>query len=210
HEQTAPGKPGTTTVRLVSFVDFAPTVLSLTGVPIPAHLQGQAFLGPQATEPRQYVFGFRDRMDERYYMIRAVRDQRYKYIRNYMPHLPYFHEQHISYMYEMPTMQFWQRLADAGKLSGAPAMFMARTKPMEELYDAEADQHEIKNLADSAEHRPILERLRAAHRQWMKEIMDLGLLPEGDLRTRFGNRPEYEVVRREGALYPFERIAAGA
>src|SRR5262249_53999250 len=97
-EHLAPDKPGTMTDRLVSFVDFGPTVLSLVGVKIPPHLQGQAFLGTQAAAPRQYVFGFRDRMDERYDMIRAVRDERYKYIRNYMPQLPYFHEQHISYM----------------------------------------------------------------------------------------------------------------
>jgi uncharacterized sulfatase len=207
YEQLAPGKPGTATDRLVSFVDFAPTVLSLAGVQIPTHLQGKAFLGSQAAEPRQYVFGFRDRMDERYDMLRAVRDRRYKYIRNYMPHLPYFHHQHISYMYEMPTMQVWQRLADAGKLNRPQAVFMAMTKPMEELYDTEADPHEVTNLASSAEHQEILQRLRTVHRQWMKDILDLGLLPEADLRTRFGGQPEYEAVRRDSKAYPFDRIA---
>jgi hypothetical protein len=210
YAQLAPGKPGTTTDRLVSFVDFGPTVLSLAGVKIPEHLQGKAFLGSHAAEPRQYIFGFRDRMDERYDMLRAVRDRRYKYIRNYMPHLPYFHHQYVSYMYEMPTMQVWQRLADAGKLSGPPAVFMALTKPDEELYDTEADPYEVKNLAGSAEHRQILQRLRSVHREWMKEIIDLGLLPEADLRTRFGGQAEYDAVRRDPKLYPLERIAAAA
>lgn len=210
YEAASPGKPGSTTDRLVSFVDFGPTVLSLTGVKVPGHMQGKPFLGTQATDPRQYIFGFRDRMDERYDMARAARDRRYKYIRNYMPHLPWFHHQYVSYMYEMPTMKVWQRLADEGKLSGAQAVFMARTKPMEELYDTEADPHEVKNLASAPEHRTTLERLRAAHREWMKEIRDLGLLPESELRSRFADQPEYDAVRRTPDAYPFDRIAAAA
>jgi uncharacterized sulfatase len=209
-EQQSPGKPGTTTDRLVSFVDFGPTVLSLAGVKVPGHMQGVPFLGSQAGPPRQYIYGFRDRMDERYDMVRAVRDPRYKYIRNYNPHLPWFHHQFVSYMYEMPTMKVWQRLADEGKLTGPQAVFMAKTKPMEELYDTASDPHEIKNLADSPEHRAVLDRLREVHRQWQKEIIDLGLLPESDLRTRFGKTPEYEAVRKDPKLYPLDRIAAAA
>jgi len=206
----APGAAGTTTNRLVSFVDFGPTVLSLAGVDVPDHMQGEPFLGRQATAPRQYTFGYRDRMDERYDMVRTVRDQRYRYIRNYMPHLPYFHHQHVSYMYEMPTMRAWQRLADVGKLSGPTAVFMTPDKPMEELYDTEADPHEVRNLAGSPEHRETLDRLRAAHRQWMRETIDLGLLPEPELRARYAGQAEYEAVRRDPSSYPFDRIAAAA
>jgi uncharacterized sulfatase len=199
-----------TTDQLVSFVDFGPTVLSLCGVEVPRHMQGQAFLGPAAKPPRQYVYGFRDRMDERYDMLRSVRDSRYKYIRNYLPHLPWFHHQHISYMYEMPTMRVWQRLADEGKLTGPQATFMAHAKPTEELYDTQADPHELKNLAASAEHRDILERLRKAHRQWQQEIRDLGLLPEAELRSRFRDEPEYTAVLRRPELFPLKRIAEAA
>ena len=179
------------TDRLVSFVDFGPTVLSLTAVPIPATMQGIPFLGAKAGAPRLYVYGFRDRMDERYDLVRSVRDHRYKYIRNYMPQLPWFHEQHISYMYEMPTMRAWQRLADLGKLTGPPAVFMARQKPLEELYDIENDPFEVRNLAALPEQAATLERFRGAHRQWQEEIIDLGLLPEADLR---------HPVRTRGAL----------
>jgi uncharacterized sulfatase len=210
YQSGAPAQPGGTSDRLVSFVDFGPTVLSLAGVKVPAVMQGQPFLGSQSAQPRQYIFGFRDRMDERYDMLRCVRDRRYKYIRNYLPHLPWFRDQHLSYAYEMPTLRVWQRLAEEGKLSGAAAQFMASSKPMEELYDTESDPYEVKNLADSAAHAEPLARLRAAHRQWMKEIVDLGLLPEADLRTRFAGQAEYEAVRRRPERYPFERIAAAA
>jgi arylsulfatase A-like enzyme len=210
YRNLAPGGPGSTTERLVSFVDFGPTVLSLAGVPIPRHMQGRAFLGDQQAEPRRYIFGFRDRMDERYDMLRCVRDPRYKYIRNFMPHLPYFGHQYLSYMYQMPTMQVWQRLADEGKLSGPPALFMAESKPTEELYDTEADPYEINNLADSPDHQAVLQRLRGALRDWMAGNLDLGLLPEPDLRTRFGDEPQYVAVRRDPDAYPFERIFAAA
>ncbi|RUL87074.1 DUF229 domain-containing protein [Tautonia sociabilis] len=210
YSRFAPGPPGSETDRLISFVDLAPTVLSLAGLEIPAHMQGSAFLGDRAGEPRRYVHGFRDRMDERYDLIRMVRDERYKYIRNYLPQLPYFHHQHISYMYEMPTMQDWQRMADAGALTGPPAAFMALEKPAEELYDTEADPFEVNNLAGSPEHRAILERLRAEHRRWQLEIVDLGLLTEADLRTRFGDRPPYDAVREDPTIYPIARIAAAA
>jgi uncharacterized sulfatase len=210
YEAWSPGRPGTSTDRLVSFVDFGPTVLGLAGVDIPAHMQGTPFLGPKAGEPRRYVYGFRDRMDERYDMVRSVRDHRYKYIRNYMPQLPWFHDQYISYMYAMPTMVAWQRLADAGSLSGPQAIFMVRSKPTEELYDTQADPFELHNLADSPDHQEVLGRLRQAHRAWQEEIIDLGLLPEADLRTRFGDEAPYAAVRRDLGDYPLRRIAEAA
>lgn len=206
----APGAPGSSTDRLISFVDLAPTLLSLAGVPIPEHMQGVAFLGAQAGEPREYVYGFRDRMDERIDMIRMVRDKRYLYIRNYHPELPWFHHQFISYGYEMPTLQVWQRLADAGELDGPAATFMAPSKPTEELYDTWYDPDNVQNLADSPDHLEHLHRLRTAVRGWQYDIVDLGLLPEHDLRSRFGAEPPYGAVRRDPSLYPFKRIAETA
>ncbi len=209
-QHLAPGKPGTGVDRLVSFVDLGPTVLSLAGVKMPPHVHGKPFLGGQAVEPRAYVFGHRDRMDERYDMCRAVRDKRYLYIRNYMPHLPWFHNQHIDYLYQMPTMQVWQRLADEGSLSGPSAVFMAKTKPAEELYDCQADPHNVRNLAGSAEHREVLRRLRQVHEQWMTEIVDLGLLSEAELHSRFGGKPPFDAVRRDPRLYPQARLLEAA
>ena len=86
HRKAAPAPAGRTCQRLVSFVDFAPTVLSLGGVKVPAHMQGTAFLGDQAAPPRKYVYAIRDRMAERYDTVRVVRDSRYQYLRNFAPH----------------------------------------------------------------------------------------------------------------------------
>ena len=203
----APAAPGTTCDRMVTFVDFGPTVLSLAGVPVPPHMQGTPFLGTGAGKVREYVHGFRDRMDERYDMVRCVRDRRWKYIRNFRPDLPW--AQHIGYMYEMPTMQVWQRLHDEGKLDEVRDRFF-RTKPAEELYDTEVDPWEVRNLAGDPAHRPTLERLRGELRRWILETRDLGFLPEAELRTRFGDVPLHEAVRKDPGSYPLERILEAA
>jgi uncharacterized sulfatase len=206
-QKLAPGKPGTATDRLVSFVDFGPTLLSLAGVKPPEVMQGVAFLGPYAGKERDYVYGIRDRMDERYDFTRAVRDRRYKYLRNYLPHLPW--AQPINYMDEMPTTRELRRLSSEGKLQGAAALWMRPTKPPEELYDCEKDPHEIHNLADSDTHREVLERLRDAHTAWVNETRDLGFLTEAEIHARCKALPPFELARkREG--YDLRAIRAAA
>ncbi|HJT34140.1 MAG TPA: sulfatase-like hydrolase/transferase [Pirellulales bacterium] len=207
YQHLAPGGPGTTCDRLVSFVDFAPTVLSLAGVALPEQLQGTAFLGEQAGSPREYIYGIRDRMDERYDLTRAVRHRRWKYLRNYRPELPY--AQPIEYMEEMPTMREWRRLVSEGKLDGPSALFMQPTKPVEELYDTEADPDEVDNLASSEKHRDVLDRLRGEHGRWVRETHDLGFLPEAEMWRRVGERTPYELGRDRDS-YPQDRILAAA
>jgi N-sulfoglucosamine sulfohydrolase len=79
---------GTVRDELVSTIDLAPTVMSLCGVEMPRHMQGRAFLGAKAEAPREYVYAARDRYDEMYDTVRAVRDKRFKYIRHYHPEQP--------------------------------------------------------------------------------------------------------------------------
>ncbi len=184
-------KPGTVDDRMVSLIDLGPTVLSLAGVKVPEHMQGQAFLGEQA-KPREYVFAHRDRMDETYDMMRAVRDKRYKYIKNFFPGRPY--AQYIVYMDEMPILKEMRRLykdhmnalsPDYGKaLNDTQLIFFKPEKPPEELYDTTADPHEVNNLAGSPQHQDVLKRMRAVLDKWQKETKDLGLVPEMELRER--------------------------
>lgn len=175
-------KPGSASDRLVSFIDFGPTVLSIAGIKPPEHMQGRAFLGEHDTPPREHVFAHRDRMDETYDIIRAVRDKRFKYIRNFEPHKPY--AQRINYMEKMPILQEMRRLAAEGKLEGPQKLWFAPTKPAEELYDTTKDPHEIDNLAGKPEFQDLLARMRKVLEDWMKETGDLGLIPEGELREK--------------------------
>jgi arylsulfatase A-like enzyme len=165
--------------RLVSSIDFGPTVLNLAGLEIPKHMQGRSFIGGM---PRKFVFGARDRMDERYDIIRSVRGPRYRYIRNYEPLKTYY--QYMNTPEKGATMREIRRVADAGKLPPAAKLFIASTKPTEELYDLETDPHEIHNLAGERKHADKLKELRAAHSDWVKRTGDLGLLPEAEIEIR--------------------------
>lgn len=199
-------KPGGSSDRLVSFVDLAPTLLSLIGQQAPAWMQGHAFAGKYDAGPQPYVYGFRDRMDERYDLIRTVRDQRYVYVRNYMPHLPC--GQHIEYMFETPTTRVWKTLHDAGKLTAEQDLFWNK-RLSEELYDLQNDPAEVHNLAASPEHRETLERMRKAQEAMVMRIRDLGFLPESEMHARAGNDAPY-TMGHDDRRYPLARIHAAA
>jgi N-sulfoglucosamine sulfohydrolase len=179
-----PGKVEAGSVRddLVAFLDFAPTVLSLAGAELPARMQGRVMLGDKTQPAPKYVFSCRDRMDETYDRVRSVRGERYRYVRNFHPELPYF--QYVNYMDEMPILKEWRRLAFAGQLNDTQRMWFARTKPKEELYDLDTDRYEVKNLADSPAHQAVLTELRAALDKWIVESKDLGEVPEKELVRR--------------------------
>jgi arylsulfatase A-like enzyme len=183
-------RPGSESTRLVSFVDLAPTLLSLAGVKPPEWMQGKAFLGPYTTPAPEFLFGFRGRMDERYDLMRSARDQRFVYIRNYMPHRPY--GQHVDYMFGTPMTPVWKRMYDEGKLK-PPQTYFWEPKPSEELYDLQTDKWEVTNLAGSAAHAPELEKLRRALDAHEKEVRDVGFMPE------------YELHRDEDRISPYER-----
>jgi arylsulfatase A-like enzyme len=199
-------QPGGATDRLVGFVDLAPTLLSLAGVQPPDWMQGHAIMGRFATPAPPYLFGFRGRMDERYDLVRSVRNDRYVYIRNYMPHLIY--GQYLDYMFQTPTTRVWKKLYDEGKLK-PPQTFFWETKPAEELYDLATDRDEVKNLAGSAQHMAILQELRAAERKHAMEIRDVGFLSESEIHRRSAGTTPYEIGR-DAAKYPLEKILAMA
>lgn len=203
----APADPGSTVDRLVGFVDFAPTVLSLVGLEIPDYVQGVAFLGPKAGEPKEYVFAIRDRVDEVCEMSRAVRDARFRYIRNYMPHRARM--QYSYYSEQTPTRQVFRRLAAAHQLTGAPLEFMSPGKPPEELYDTVEDPHELVNLVESPQHQEVLTRMRKALWPWMIEKRDTGLLPEAEIYTRSEGTTPYEMAKLD-QKFPVARILGAA
>ncbi len=181
--------PGGTSDRQVAFVDLGPTALSLAGVKPPPNMQGIAFMGPHAAPPRQFNFGFRNRMDERFDFTRSADDGRWLYIRNFMPHIP--QGQYLAYMFQTQTTQVWKRLFDEGKLTPSQAAFW-QPKAAEELYDIAADRDQVHNLAasDSPEARAALARLRGALETQLRDTRDMGFVPEAEMHRRaaaFGN-----------------------
>jgi N-sulfoglucosamine sulfohydrolase len=150
--------PGTTEDRLVSFVDLAPTLLSMAGVDIPDNIQGQAFSGSAETPPRDYVFAARDRIGPVPDMQRAVRDRQYKYIYSHNTQAGGFR---LAYRDMMLGMQdLWHSLA-GGELDDVQMQWFSE-RPKEMLFDTVADPSEINNLAENPDYRQELERMRTA------------------------------------------------
>ena len=203
-------KPCSINDDLVEFIDLGAAVLSLAGVQIPQYFQGIPFLGESSGKKREYIFAARDRMDERYDIIRAVRDKRYKYIRNFMPFLPY--AQNIEYMDQMPTMKEMRRLNAEGKLNDIQNLFFRKTKPLEELYDITTDPNEINNLAEKPEYESTLYKMRKVLNNWMIETEDTGLIPEPALINsmrpqisweKTGN-PYISYIKKDGDYFNIE------
>ena len=199
----APARAGSVDRRLVSFVDFAPTVLSLAGVKIPDYMQGTVFLGPSAREPRSYVYGARDRVDEAYDLSRSVRDHNYLYIRNYMPHQSWMQPEAFSD--QSPMRREFRELLQSERLNAAQLTYAALRRAREELYDSRSDPHQIKNLADSEEHRAILDRFRTRHQAWLLETRDVGFMPEYEMWSALQGDTPWDVGRDQ-RRYPLSEV----
>lgn len=179
--------------QLVSFVDFAPTLLSLAGVVPPSYMHGQAFLGTyQASAQRDYIHAAADRFDGFTDVIRAVRDKKYKYIRNYRPQQGYYLP--ITYREQIPTMQELLRLRDEGKLNDIQAQWFRESKLPEELYDCEADPHELNNLIEDPAYTATLEAFRAEMDRWIEAIGDQPNMPESQLIEQLWKGAETKPV----------------
>jgi N-sulfoglucosamine sulfohydrolase len=163
--------------RLISMVDLAPSVLALAGIQPPDFIQGRALL--TADESQQYVFAGRDRMDSVPDYVRAVRDQRYKYIRNYLPDLAYYRP--LTFRDMFPVMQaLWLGNA-AGTLTPQQQFYFDAPRPAEELYDLQEDPQELVNLAGRPSHQDTLKRLSQAMDQWLADVGDTSSMAEEDM-----------------------------
>ncbi|HEX6985937.1 MAG TPA: sulfatase/phosphatase domain-containing protein, partial [Planctomycetaceae bacterium] len=178
-------EPGTVTDRIVEAIDLAATTLDVAGIEKPAAMQGRILFGENAEPPRDAAFGARDRCDETVFRIRTIRTPRYRYIRNFDPEKPFLllnRYKETSY----PTIPLIRSLYAEGKLDAVQARLASpEARPAEELYDLEADPHEVNNLAASPEHQETLRELRRRLERWIEETHDQGRTPE----------PE-EVVRK--------------
>lgn len=177
----APAAAGETVDRLVSFVDFGPTVLSLLGLPVPENMQGEVFLGPEASPGPDYAYGFRDRVDEVFDFSRSVRSDGYLYIRNYLPHYSWAQRSVYSDLGEIQQEIARYAAANTDKLTPPQLAYAGPTRPAEEFYDVTADPQNLVNLAigeRSPAQEAALEAHRAAFVKKRTEILDLGALPE--------------------------------
>ena len=183
-------RPGTVDDRLLESIDLAPTMLALAGLPTPAKMEGQVFLGDHAAKPKRYVFGARDRCDETVFRFRTVRDERYRYIRNFTPERPFLQTNDYKER-SYPVWNLLKELHAAGKLTPPQEILCAPTMPEEELYDCVSDPFQIQNLAHAPEHQKALRRMQGELEGWIARTHDQGAVLESA-----------ELARRKGVTKP--------
>ena len=178
------GIPGSVNDQLINLIDLGPSVLNLAGLEIPSNMHGQPFLGAHLPEARQYIHGARDRIDERFDMVRSVRDDRYRYVRNLNPWRPAL--QHINYAETSVVRKEMRRMKADGTLHPESAQFLNDTRPAEELYDLHSDPWELNNLVARPELADVLNRLLTECDRWQLDVRDAHLIPEAILDEEEG------------------------
>jgi len=173
-----PGLPvGKVRNDLVEHIDIAALSMGLAGIEIPGYMQAKDILSDHYKEGTA-IFSARDRCDETVEYMRAVRTDRYKYIRNFFPKRP--HMQPNRYKDGKTIIKALRSANEAGTLNEVQARIFAPTRPKEELYDLQTDPHEIQNLAGDPKHRKQLKKMRSRLNNWIKATGDQG--PESDAR----------------------------
>ena len=165
--------------ELVSFVDLAPTILSAAGASVPVWIQGRDFLGDDRQPPNEYVFASSDRMDNAMDRMKAVRDQRYKLIRNYRQDVPFF--QPIAFREELRSMQAFRELGAEGELSPLQDSYFAIPRAPLELYDTLSDPEETRNLAGEDALSATRVRLVEALEDWLSRTPDWSAVTEREM-----------------------------
>ena len=204
-QHLAPARPGAVLDDLVCLMDMAPSVLTLAGIQPPESMQGRVLLCRSNAVKREFVVAGRNRLDTRSEFVRAIRDRRYRYQRNFYPHLPF--KPYETYEFGAPVLQHWVRLCRAGRLRGAQQSLAARFKPVEQLYDSENDPEMVHNLAEDPAYTDVLKRMRQRLQDWMIETRDLALVEERELYVRARGRSLWAVGQE---IDNYEQILATA
>ena len=199
--------PGTTDSRLISSIDYAPTVLSLAGIKPPVNMQGRAFLGSYASKGKNaYVFAAVDRVDSHYNRVRSVHDGRYQYVYNFHPELPGYMD--LAYRKQQASMRDIIRLRDAGKLNAVQMRWFEPKGTTEELYDVMNDPYQLNDLAKDTAYAVTLNRFRDVFNKWQKDVPDLGAIPEKQLIKQMWNGGEKPPVTADPLFVRSNNVVA--
>lgn len=190
---------GKTRNDLVSILDVSATTLTWAGIPHPKWIEGQNLFSKNF-KARTFVGAGRDRCDHTIDRVRTIRTDRYRYTKNYKIDRIFLQPQYRDNKDYLKSLR--TAYAD-GSLSPKLAKIYFGERPAEELYDITKDPAQVNNLANSIEHREILDSHRKILDEWLAKG-DLGKEEEPDIELdqngngRFkGVNAEYERVRTD-------------
>ncbi|MBA3313002.1 MAG: sulfatase-like hydrolase/transferase [Planctomycetota bacterium] len=184
-------KAGGDSRALVSGEDLGPTLLEAAGLKPHPRMSGKSILpllkGEDFT-PREHLFVERgphgsapvkvDMSNSGYDLGRAVRSDRYKFIYNCTPWIPYG-------PVDSAGGEAWRQIKAAheqGTLApGVSATYFTTPRPVYELYDLEEDPSELHNLSGDPKLASVERELRTALAE--KMILDFDYLPLPDLNV---------------------------
>ena len=172
----APGrvKAGTVNNDFVTTIDISASVLQLAGAEIPDYMTARPFIGLDKVKSRKYIRTARDIWDEIDECSRGIRTEKFSYIINHMPQVPWDAQQGYLDL-NRPAVHVMRSLMSKRKLSAAESVFLQNKKPQEELYDLQKDPHQLNNLAANPEYKEVLEDMRLKEKEWLSKNKDYGL-----------------------------------
>ena len=191
---------------LISFVDFAPTVMSLAGMEPEPAMQGIPFAGSHIRK-NDFIYGARSRADDVYDVSRLISDGRYEYIRNFMPYKPYI-QKVIIFGPEKRSYRELNALEKEGRLNDT-VMRMYRPKDTEELYDLEQDPYELNNLAQDSSYMEKKNMLEGKLLASLIRRKDIGFLHESEMMIRSEGSSPYAIAQ-DPEKYDAEKIIHAA
>ena len=162
---------GSVSRSLVSAVDIAPTFLAAAGIRPPATMQGRSLL-PVLADPRATIRGevYAERnWHDHPARDRMVRTVQYKYIRNFYPELQAAPPEDVQ---RSPTWRAMETLFARGALTPEQSNCLVAPRPLEELYDVEADPDELVNLAADPARADALRDMRRLLEAWQRDTDD--------------------------------------
>ena len=159
--------------QLISFVDFAPTILDAANIQREFQFEGISFF---KKDQRQYIYAATDRFDEEIDLRRSIRGNNYKLIYNGDITTPIYKP--IIYRSQMKTMQVLDSLHKQNKLNLYFSNWMSNnTKDSFELYKVSKDYYETNNLINNPKYDWVYKELKAQLYMWMDKS-DFGNMNE--------------------------------
>ena len=163
---------------MISWIDIFPTLIELAGGRVPDDIDGRSFadvLAGKSDTHRDVIFTTHT-SDKKMnvYPIRAIRNQRFKYIRNLYPDS--YHSNHSDTHRKDGAGAYWDSWDEKAKTDPQAAAIIEKyyQRPAEEFYDIASDPNETKNLIADPQYAEMIETMSADLDEWMKEQGDTG------------------------------------